>query len=166
GSGASVSVLPHAPLKLGAASKANAADANNNVRDLAGVTADEINAALVAAGIGARAALSPSTGRLVLATTASGAAAALAVRGGDGSAHGALGLTDGQNAHGADGTVVAHYVKRAGGWNDSANATLAIGGLAATEAPAGGAEFLTMLITATDKDGHQTSYEDVGFDDS
>jgi hypothetical protein len=63
GSGASVSVLPHAPLKLGAASKANAADANNNVRDLAGVTADEINAALVAAGIGARAALSP-TGRL------------------------------------------------------------------------------------------------------
>ena len=167
GSGASVSVLPHAPLKFGSAtSKANVADPNNNVRDLAAVTADEVNAALVAAGIAARAAQSPTTGRLVLATTATGPAAALAIRGGDGSSHGALGLTQGQSASGVAGNIVSFYVKRGGGWTDQANATLAIGGLDPTDAPAGGAEFLTMLITARDRDGHQTTYEDVGFDDS
>ena len=54
GSAASVSVQPHGPLKFAApTSKANAVDGNNNVRDLAAVTADEVNALLTSGGINA-----------------------------------------------------------------------------------------------------------------
>ena len=167
GSSASIGAGPHGPLNFAAAaSAANTADADNNVEDLGRVTADDINALLTAAGVLAHAALNPSTGRLVLATNARGAAATLAVRTGDASAHGALGLAaGGPAATGTDGATFTRFVKGDTGWTGPTG-PLNLSGVALTEAPGGGAQFLSMTVTAADLDGHEMVYDELGFADA
>lgn len=163
---ASVAVTANATLGFPAAGAAlGSANAANNVGDLAAVTADEINSLLAAAGIAASASQTPAPSRLVLTTTATGAAATLAVRGGAGSVHEALGLVAGQPAvTGTAGTAVAFHVKRGNAWLDAAAAPLSLAGLAPTDAPAGGADFLSLTIIAEDADGNAKTFDDLGFD--
>jgi hypothetical protein len=166
GTSAALTVRAHGPLQFAAdRSTANAADAANNVADLSRVTADEIDDLLVAGGINARAALDPAAGHLVLATTATGAAATLAVRGGDTSAHAGLGLATGPAAAGTAGAAVDFFTKGDTGWSGPGGA-LNLAGVALTDAPGGAAEFLSMRVTAIDADRHETVYDDVAFSDA
>jgi uncharacterized protein len=166
GRAASLTVQPHAPLKFAAArSKANVADADNTVNDLAKLTADDINTRLIDLDIDARAALDPASGRLVLTTVGSGTDATIAARSGNGSVHGALGLTPGTTATGTAGGTVSYFVKSGTGWAGPGG-PLNLGALLPTEAPAGGAEFLSMTIATVDADGHEMVYDEVGFSDS
>jgi phage tail sheath protein FI len=166
GRAASLTVQPHAPLKFAAAkSKANVADADNTVNDLAKLTADDINARLIDLDIDARAALDPASGRLVVTTIGTGTDATIAARTGNGSLHGALGLTPGTTATGTAGGAVSYFLKSETGWAGPGG-PLNLGALLPTEAPPGGAEFLSMTITTMDADGHEMVYDEVGFADS
>jgi hypothetical protein len=168
GSAAAVGVQAHGPLNFDSAkTQTNAADANNNVADLGRVTADDVNALLVAEGVNARAALTPG-GRMVIATTATGPAATLAIRSGANSAHAPLGLAAGAPAvTGTAGATLSYFVKNdAGAWRGPGDTTLDLSGTPLTGAPSGGAEFLSMTIAAADADGHETVYDEVGFSDT
>ncbi|MBZ0316581.1 MAG: phage tail sheath subtilisin-like domain-containing protein [Anaerolineae bacterium] len=133
--------------------------ANNNVGSLAAVTADEINALLLAATIPAQAALDATTGRLVLSTTATGTAATLAVRDTpDATVRNVLGLAAGP-VSGAAGDTLTYYVKGTGGWADAANAPLNMASLTATTQAA----LLTITAIAVDADGKTITYEGMGF---
>jgi hypothetical protein len=168
GSGAAVIVQAHAPLNFDTTkAQTNAVDANNNVADLGSVTADEINALLVAQGVNARAALTPG-GRLAIATTATGPTATLAVRTGASSAHVPLGLAAGAPAvTGTAGATVTYFVKNdTGAWRGPGDTTLDLSATPLTSAPPGGAEFLSMTISAADADGHEMVYDEIGFADA
>jgi Bacteriophage tail sheath protein len=165
GRGASVAVTANAALGFSALATAlGTANPNNTVNDLDAVTADEINALLVAAGIQARAGFSSSAARLVLTSVATGSGASLSVRGGPSSVHDALGLVVGAQSTGTAGSSVSYYVKRGTNWLDEMNAQLNVSGLQMTEAPAGGADFVTVTILAEDADGNAKTYENLGFD--
>lgn len=164
----SVTALANAELGFAADSTGSgSAVLTNNVGDLARVTADEINALLLAGAHPARASLSAS-GRLVFTTVATGSAATLAVGNPAGSVHAELGLTPlapgADPAQGTDGATVSYYIKSAGTWRDTNNAILDLSGLGPVDAPAGGADFLTLTIVAEDRDGNALIYEDMGFD--
>ena len=165
--GKQASVAVEANAAFGFASAAAAAgnvNPNNNVGDILRVTADEINALLTSANIPARAAQDPETGALVVSTTTSGAGAKLGVRDAEGSARAALGLTSGPPASGADGPALSYYVKSGGGWRDSNNAALDLGGLQPGDAPQGGADLLTLTVATEDGSGNVRVFEDMGFD--
>ena len=136
----------------------------NNVNDPTQVTADEINSLLASGNVPARATLSPDTGRLVLSTTAAEGNATLAVRTGDGSIHEALGFPpSGRLVRGRAGSASEFYVKSGNNWINNTGATLNLGGLEPTQAPAERADFITMIVATEDRDGNQMVYEDVGF---
>lgn len=143
--------------------------ANNNVGDLLSVTVEEINALFIAASIPVRATLSPLTKRLVLSTTAVGQTATLAVRDAEAnSVHAAMVLTviaaGNPPVEGKNGSIVTYYVKRNGNWVKSDNTLLDLSSLKPTEAPAGGADFFSVTVIATDKDGNAITYENMGCD--
>lgn len=168
GKASSVTVSANAGLGFAAdATVTGAATPANNVNNLAKVTADEVNALLVAAGINVRASHSASTGALVLSTTATGAASTLAVKADPASAAGALGLQVGVPAKGVDGSTPKYYVKRGNAWLDSSGATLNLGGLGPGATPGSvPADFITITVIATDADGHSASYPGMGLDPS
>jgi phage tail sheath protein FI len=164
GTSATIAVNANATLGFTAAQTVtNTANANNNVADLLRVTADEINALLIAAGIEARAALQPN-GLLLLSTTATGAAAALAVRADAGSVHTLLGLTAGPAVNGTAGAALTYYMKEGTSWMDSGGNPLVLTGLDPTETPAGGADFLTLTVIPESTGPSAMVYEDMGFD--
>lgn len=164
GSGASVQVGANPAFGFGAAATAaNTADANNNVADLGNVTADELNALLEPNGV--RATLSPTTGQVVLSTTRSGDDATLEVRGGESSAHGAIGVAlTPEPVRGRTGPELRYYVRRGSSWTAENGAPLQLGGLRPEQAPEGGADFLTIRVVAQDADRNQNVFEGLGFD--
>jgi hypothetical protein len=162
--------IPDAAFGFAANTQASAAAApDNNVGNLAAVTAEEINALLPPA---VRAAV--SEGRLVFSTVATGVAATLAARDatapGVVSVHSQLGLTPvapgGDAVTGTAGSAVTHYVKRGANWVDNANAQLVFPGAGAADPPPGGGDFITLNVLTQDRDGNQMLYEDLGFDPS
>jgi hypothetical protein len=101
----------------------------------------------------------------VLTTTATGAATTLAIGNPAGSVHSELGLTTGgAPATGVNGGTVSYYMKGDGAWRDAESALIDLTGLGSTDAPAGGADFLTLTVVAEDRDGNSLIYEDMGFD--
>lgn len=62
------------------------------------------------------------------------------------------------------GAGTVFHVKQNGVWVDAAAGTLDLSGLADTAAPNNTADFLSMSVVATDRDGHTTSFDDLGFD--
>ena len=64
---------------------------------------------------------------------------------------------------GSGGGTVFH-LKQGVNWVDSAAGTLDLSGLADTAAPNGTADFLTLSVVATDRDGHTLVYDDLGLD--
>jgi len=144
-------------------------DPSNNVRDLLSVTAEDLNAILIDQNIAARASVDAQSGALVITSTATGAAAALAVRAGAGSQHTALGLLAGTSVTGSDGTAVTYFVKTAAGWRDQANQPLDTSSWQATGTPqangsAIGADLVAMSVLASDADGNQIGYDELAFD--
>jgi hypothetical protein len=126
---------------------------SGNVADLDAVTVAELNGLLAAAPVAATAAL--SGGRLVLVSTALGAAARLQVDGAAAtSAHLAFSLPT-TAAVGVDGSTPAYYVKDPTlGWRDAANAVLP---------SATGAELVTLTVLVADAAGTQLdTWDDVG----
>jgi hypothetical protein len=140
------------------------------VEKLSGISAEDMNAFLLAGNVPVGAALSP-TRRLILSTTATGAAATLAIASpgaGETSVHTQLGLSvGGAPAVGAAGTTMRFYRKVGNLYQNPAAlpATLDLSALALTDPPPEGAEIVTMLVLAADADGSVVqSFEDVGFD--
>jgi hypothetical protein len=108
-------------------------------------------------------------GTVTLTTTAMGEAATLAVRdAGATSAHSALGLipiaADADPIAGTAGDTQTYYLKVGTNWRDPGGTALPMANVGPMDAPAGGAEFVTLIITAQDGDGNQISYEDLAFD--
>ena len=137
----------------------------NNVGDLTKVTADELNTLLVAAGLNVRASLSASTGKLVLTTTATGAASNLTVRADPASAAAAFGLAEGVQSVGSNGTTPEFYVKHGNSWVDSANAALNLAGLGPAQTPKSQpANFVSVNVVMTDKDHNTATYQDMALD--
>ena len=66
---------------------------------------------------------------------------------------------------GSGGGTVFH-VKQNGAWVDSSATALDLSALADTDAPNGTADFLSLSVVATDRDGHATGFDDLGFDRS
>ncbi len=164
GSAASVRVEPSTAFEFAAlAEDVNAADANNNVADLGRVSVQEINSLLIAGGVNARLVLLPN-GRVRLATTTTGAGAALAIRTAANSVEAPLGFVAGPAVNGAAGTAVTYYVKGGNQWLDSSGAALAIAGLADDAAPSGGAEIVTLNVTSLDNDGNVMQFENLALD--
>lgn len=64
------------------------------------------------------------------------------------------------------GAGTVFHVKQNGAWVDSAAGTLDLSGLADTAVPNGTADFLSMAVVMTDRDGHTTGFDDLGFDRS
>jgi hypothetical protein len=125
-----------------------------NVDDIAKITVEEINSALVNAGIGARAATMTDTGNMRIATVAVGASATLSIENCD--AKTPFGL-DGTPEPGKDGVTYAYYVKSGNSWLDSSNADLG------DPDPARVYELLSWTLDISDEDGNQLIYEDLGF---
>lgn len=149
-----------------------AAATASGLGDFDEVTAGVLDSLLVAASANVRAGLSPRN-TLLLATTATGVAATLAVRdpAPGVAAHGALGLAlsptgaGAQLSSGEDGRASTLYVKVGTGFQDRNGAALSLAGVAATAAPQGGAEIATLIITVQDADGTPAvSYEGIGLD--
>jgi hypothetical protein len=138
----------------------------NNVDNLAAVTAQELEQLLQPHGVHAT---MQADGSVKLTTQATGAAAKLAVRdAGATSAHNALGLTpipDGDDPiSGLPGDTQTYYLKTGSNWIDPDGAVLPLANVGPMDAPAGGAEFVTLTVTAQDGDGNQISYENLAFD--
>jgi hypothetical protein len=168
GKASSVTVSANAGLGFAAdTTVTGAATAANNVNNLAKVTADEINTALVAAGIKVGASLSATTGTLVLTTTAPGAASTLSVKADPASVAGALGLPVGVPTKGVDGSTPKYYVKHGNSWLDSGGVALNLGGIGPGGTPNNvPADFINITVIATDADGQAATYQDMGFDPS
>jgi phage tail sheath protein FI len=166
GKSSTVTVFTNAGLGFAAdTTVTGAATPANTVGNLNKVTADEINALLVAGGIGARAGLSASTGKLTITTTATGAAATLSVKADPASVAAALGLPVGQTAKGVDGKTAVYYVKHGNSWVDSGGNTLNLGGLNPGDTPGGvPADFITVSAITTDADGNTATYAGMGLD--
>jgi hypothetical protein len=141
----------------------NKVDANNNISDIMRVTTQEINNLLIAAGILARIALLPN-GQVVLATLDAGNTASLTVRTGAGSVADRLGFKTGAAATGVAGGAISYYIKVGNNWVASDSSTLSLAGLGPNEAPQGGAEFITVSVTAQDADGVTTTYDELALD--
>lgn len=62
------------------------------------------------------------------------------------------------------GAGTVFHVKQNGVWVDAAAGTLDLSGLADTAVPNSTADFLSMSVVATDRDGHTTNFDDLGFD--
>jgi hypothetical protein len=156
----SVVVKANAKFGFAADTSANgAAIAANNVGDLSKVTADDINAVLVAAGVNARASLS-SAGKLVITGTSAGPASSLLAIADPNSVAGVLGLP----ATAAAGTTgPAFYVKKGKDWFDKSNTKLDLSAGLAALLPA---DFITVSVLMTDKDLHTANYQDMGLDPS
>ncbi|MBI1296760.1 phage tail protein [bacterium] len=164
GSAASVRVEANPTLEFDAvAQDVNAADADNNVGNLANVTVQEINSLLIAEGVNARLALLPN-GRVRLATTTAGAGASLQVRTAAGSLENRLGFVSGPAVTGAPGNAITYYVKVGNQWLDAGGAALPVAGLADDAAPANGAEIVTLNVTAVDADGNVMQFDDLALD--
>ena len=56
------------------------------------------------------------------------------------------------------------HVKQNGAWVNAAAEALDLSGLADTAIPNGTADFLSMSVVVTDRDGHATSFDGLGFD--
>jgi phage tail sheath protein FI len=166
GIASSVKVFANAGLGFAAdTTVTGAATPANNVNNLAKVTADEINAALVAAGVKVIASLSATTGTLMLTTTATGSANTLAVKADPASVAGAVGLPVGAPAKGIDGSTPKYYVKHGNSWLDSGGVALNLGGIAPGGTPGSvPADFITISVIATDADGHAATYSGMGLD--
>lgn len=164
GTGATLQVSANETLGLDAASVSNAAATDdNNVADLAAVTAAEISALLEADDIGARAGTEPGTGNLVLTTTSTGDDSTLAVREGATSAHEVLGLAAGAGTPGSEGVEVQLFEKGDEGFRNADNQEIdGYDALPPDQAPNGGADILTLALDLVDGDGRVRSYENVG----
>lgn len=127
----------------------------NDVGNLNKVTADELNSLLTAAGVAVHASFSASLGKLVLSTNDTGATKTLAA---SGTALTSLGL-DANPATGSDGATNTFFVKHGTTWQDS-------GGNAPDPAALKNqpADFITVNVLTTDKDGHTASFQDMGLD--
>jgi hypothetical protein len=144
---------------------------DNNVADLEQVTVQELNA-LLTGPPDTRVRASSSEGRLVLSTAAAGADATLAVIDASAantvSAHLSLGLTPlaagGQPNAGSAGMTLAYYVKAGGQWVDSGGNPLNLPGADPADAPAGGAQVVTLSVIARDGDGEETLFDGLDFD--
>jgi len=135
----------------------------NNVGDLSRATADDVNAALQKAGLKVAATL--SGGKLLLTRTETGVASTIAIKDDPTSVHTALGLQAGLTAKGTDGATPEYYVKRATGWVDAAAKPLSLAGLGPADTPKGKpADFISVNVVATDKDGHVEAYQDMTLD--
>lgn len=156
GSAARVTVTANAALGFDAdQTVANAPDGANNVADLFAVGAEEIGALLGAASGGAvTASTSSLTGRLIVATTATGSDSTVQVTPGADSVHLVLGLDTDAHA-GTPERTDALYVKGGDTWSDSA-------GTALGDAPAGAAHFVSANVLTRDGEGNESFYEDLG----
>jgi hypothetical protein len=165
GSQASVRVSKNDSLKFAAQkTDANAADANNNVANLANVSPQEINALLIGENVDVRLLLLPN-GQVLLSTLAAGSDARLQIRSGAGSIEGALGFAaTPQPLVGAAGTAIKYYVKSGNNWLDASDQALPLAGLADDQAPDGGAEIVSLSVTTTDSDGNATAFDGLALD--
>src|SRR5262249_29218362 len=141
----SVAVTTNAAFGFAAnASASGASVVANDVGDLNKVTADEINALLVAAAIPVPARFPPPYGKLVLPTRATGKATTRAAKAGPGQI--AFGL-DTNAATGKDGDTVTYHVKRGTGWRDSGGNALDLSGLLPGATPNNKpADFITINV--------------------
>ncbi|HEU4325864.1 MAG TPA: phage tail sheath subtilisin-like domain-containing protein [Roseiflexaceae bacterium] len=164
GNKASVAVKANPSLKFPAdTADTNTADANNTVENLASVSVQEINNLLIAGNIPARLLLKP-TNEVLLSTVDTGASAKLQIRTGADSAESALGFASGPEKGGTAGTTIKNYVKSGNSWIDADGNTLALAGLTDNDAPSGGAEIVTLSVTAVDVDGNVTSFDGLALD--
>ena len=62
------------------------------------------------------------------------------------------------------GVGTVFHVKQNGAWVNAAAEALDLSGLADTAIPNGTADFLSMSVVVTDRDGHATSFDGLGFD--
>lgn len=155
-------VAANAALGLTAQAAANTADANNNVDDLATVTAADINALLLAEGIPAR--FATTTGASVaLSTTATGTGATIAVRDGATSAHSILGLVPASDT-GEAGATPLDVVKVGNTWQRANGAPIALPANPDADPAEGRAARLTISLLTQDGDGNSDLYEDLALD--
>ncbi|MCP3963678.1 MAG: phage tail protein [bacterium] len=131
----------------------NSLDADNNVDDLANVTAGEIDSLLQTATPDARAE-SDASGRLVLRTTLANGDQEIEVGDGADSVHAQLGFSVGASGTGSDGATDPYYLKYDDGWRNSSGQSF----------PDGAAELLTANVIFEDADGSAKLFEDLGFD--
>ena len=106
-----------------------------------------------------------SGGKLLLTRTETGVASTIAIKDDPTSVHTALGLQAGLTAKGTDGATPEYYVKRATGWVDAAAKPLSLAGLGPADTPKGKpADFISVNVVVTDKDGHVEAYQDMTLD--
>ncbi|GAB4191669.1 MAG: hypothetical protein OHK0022_05520 [Roseiflexaceae bacterium] len=164
GSKASVAVKANPSLKFAAdTADTNSAGATNNVENLGSVSVQEINNLLIAENIPVRLLLKP-TNEVLLSTVEAGQDAKLQIRTAAGSAEAALGFASGPEQSGTAGTTVKYYVKSGNNWLDADNNPLPLAGLTDDQSPTGGAEIVTLSVTAVDIDGNVTGFDGLALD--
>ncbi len=142
----------------------NLEDAQNTVGDLFQVTVADVHKVLQKTFLGDFVATASADGDLLVATTATGAAASLTVEAVAGSAHGELGL-DTAIHKGSDQVTGVTYVKTGGVWKGSGVPDLDVSALAPTASPGQPgqpARFVGVNVVTVDADGDQKFYEDLG----
>jgi hypothetical protein len=145
-------------------------DANNNVGDLASVTADEIDTLIndaAADTVDIRATLDPATNRMVLTSRTAGEDAVIGIPDGtdeqdDVARH--LGFEPKAEDKGEKGAETAYYRKVGNAWQDKDGAPLKKAFDADTGQYPGGAELLTLTAELVDADTTRIVYDGLGFD--
>jgi hypothetical protein len=169
GTAASVSVEANATLGFAAPTSAHgAADEDNNVGDLASVTADELDALINAASPEIRAALDPATNRMVLTSKATGETARveiIAETDMDKDIARLFGFTGPKyDDEGESGATVEYFRKVGNDWENSDGLKLPKAFDANTGRYPDGAELLTLTVDLVDADETRISYDGLGFD--
>jgi uncharacterized protein len=134
---------------------AGAVHGSGNVEAIGSITVEEINSALINAGIAARATVVPSAGTMRISTVAVGVGNAIAIP--DCDAKTPFGL-EGTAEPGKDGVTFTYYVKSGTSWRDAANAELPN-----SEDATKVYEFLTWSLAITDDEKNQLIHEELGF---
>lgn len=167
GTGARLRLAENADLGVNAAADEAG---GGNVADLGNVGIEDVARLAGDAGLPGLVSRHPSTGRLQIASTGTGAAASLLVDdAGAGSAHLALGFATAapdRTASGVAGASIALVQKVGQEWRDSAD-QLVLGQPAPGQdlkvAPQNGAEILSLYATAVDADGQSRNYPDLAY---
>ncbi|MCJ8500112.1 phage tail sheath family protein [Desulfatitalea alkaliphila] len=143
-----ISALPQLNLEAGTV------HGTGNVDAIGSVSVEEINSALVKAGIAARATTLTPTGTMRIATVAVGAGTTLRIE--DSDAKTALGL-GGAPQPGQDGLTYTYYLKNGNVWTDAADAALD------DQIDSRAYDLMTWTLEIQDDDGNQLIYDDLGF---